>query len=117
MEGVGLKKGRDEIGERMVLELVRLSGSAWALAVRRMATDDVLSDRRPENNQMVIPGGGQFNRVTRLLNPDHATVNAARTNAVRIARFGDISLTREAISATIGGLRVRIYSTLPLPID
>lgn len=98
-----------------MLERVRLGGSARALAVRRLATDDVLSDRRPENNQMALPGGGQINRVTRLLNPRAAAVNAVTKNAAGFARISDISLTLEAISATMGGLRVRMYSTLPLP--
>jgi hypothetical protein len=39
----------------MMLELGRLGGSAEALVVRRMATDDVLPDRRPKTIQRHFP--------------------------------------------------------------
>jgi hypothetical protein len=42
---------------RMMLEPGRFGGSAQALVVRHMATDDVLSCLRPEVSQWLFPAG------------------------------------------------------------
>ncbi len=56
-----------------MLEPGWLGGSAQALDVRHMATDDVLSCLRPEIYQWLFPAGLVFYRVDLIIKPSPPT--------------------------------------------